>query len=284
MIPYNKNSITLCLDNLLIGFLFSSQAGYVMIDLTKEVACMRMPRGLHGVLVHELGQRIAQGTYKTGDALSPDEVATQFDASRPTVREALRVLESKGMLRIRQSLGTRVQPVEMWNLLDSEVVGWRLRGQDREDQIRELIEMRLAVEPIAAGLAATNQDPEAVRSLETAWMAMEGAVEKYDVQGFTDADVAFHAALLHGSGNQMFDHLTALIATALEARGETLSSHHADISAEALAQHRLVLRAIADGHGALAQTTMDQMLRGLLTEPVDVPGEVEGQPAKTAVG
>ena len=113
---------------------------------------------------------------------------------------------------------------------------------------------------------------------------MQAAVENHDVQEFTDADVAFHAALLHGSGNHMFDHLTALIATALEARGETLSSHHADISAEALYQHHVVLRAIVDGEGALAQTTMDQMLRGLLTESADTPGDGEGQPVKTAVG
>ncbi len=242
------------------------------------------PRGLHGVLVHELGRQIADRIYHAGDVLSPDETGKQFDASRPTVREALRVLESKGMLRIRQSWGTRVQPPEEWNLLDPEVVGWRLHGRDRDHQIRELVEMRLAVEPIAASLAASKQDLDSLQTLESAWAAMQIALEDRDVHTFTEADVAFHAALLRGSGNQMFDRLTALISTALEAREETLNQHHADVSREALEQHRVVLQAVVNGAGDLAKKTMDEMLRGLLTEPVGAPAQPTDQPAKAAVG
>src|SRR4051794_36793066 len=104
------------------------------------------PRGLHGVLIHDLGRKIVDGTYPAGTALSHELVGAEYDASRPTVREALRVLEAKGMLRIRQSLGTRVQPADRWNLLDADVVAWRLQGPDRAQQARDLVEMRLAVE------------------------------------------------------------------------------------------------------------------------------------------
>ena len=245
------------------------------------------PRGLHGVLVHELGRKIVDGTYPVGAVLTPDEIGSEYDASRPTVREALRVLESKGMLRIRQSLGTRVQPIEEWNLLDAEVVAWRLQGSDRAVQVRELIEMRLAVEPISASLTAMTQDADALQTLESACTSMASAVADADVHAFTEADVAFHAALLRGSGNQMFDRLTELIATALEAREESLSQHHVDLSPAALEQHRVVLRAILDGDRAAAERTMGDMLRGLLVEPVStgqVGGSVEPQPANTAVG
>src|ERR1041384_1360888 len=98
------------------------------------------PRGLHGALIHDLGRKIVGGVHPAGVALSLDGLCADYQASRPTVREALRVLESKGLLKIRQSLGTRVQPVDEWNLLDADVVAWRLASDDRARQVRELLQ------------------------------------------------------------------------------------------------------------------------------------------------
>ena len=226
----------------------------------------RAPRGLHGVLVHDLGRKIVSGAHPAGSALSLDGLCAEYDASRPTVREALRVLESKGMLRIRQSLGTRVQPVEEWNLLDSDVVGWRLEGADRGQQVRELLQMRLAVEPVAAGLAAQAGDAELADALAGALSDMRSAAEADDVRAFTDADVSFHATLLKGCGNRMFPLLTALVATALEVREEALTQHHADLSPTALEEHAAVLSAISAHDVSSAEQGMRKMLNALLSE------------------
>lgn len=229
----------------------------------------RMPRGLHGALVHELGARIADSSIRPGDVIVPDDVGRQFHASRPTVREALRVLESKGMLSVRPNLGTRVTPVQDWNVLDGDVVYWRLHGPQAAEQARELIQLRLAVEPAAARWAAARRDPNAVAALDAAWVAMDRAAGEGDVRAFTDSDVAFHAALLRASGNQMFTRLIGLVAVALEVREEALTQHHEDVSAEAVSCHRFVLDAVHDGDGDRAAMRMREMLRSLLDESGD---------------
>jgi DNA-binding FadR family transcriptional regulator len=218
------------------------------------------------VLVHDLGRKIVGGAHPAGTALSLEGLCAEYDASRPTVREALRVLESKGMLRIRQSLGTRVQPLEEWNLLDADVVGWRLEGTDRDQQVRELLQMRLAVEPVAAGLAAQAGDPDVVTRLDAALAELRAAAAADDVRAFTEADVSFHATLLESCGNRMFPLLTALVATALEAREEALTQHHADLSAAALEDHGAVLEAIRAEDGPAAERRMREMLSALLSE------------------
>jgi DNA-binding FadR family transcriptional regulator len=227
------------------------------------------PRGLHGVLVRELGRQIADGALPVGTVIVPEEIGRTFEASRPTVREALRVLESKGLLRIRQSLGTRVQPMSEWNLLDAEVVDWRLHSRNRDDQVRELAELRLAVEPVTARLAAMRQDSQWSAAVGTAWERMQEGAQRSDVHAFTEADVEFHAALLRGSGNQMFDRLTDLIATALSAREETLLHHTADISTAALESHHRVFQAVSNGDGDSAEAEMRAMLRALLDESME---------------
>lgn len=224
------------------------------------------PRGLHGVLVHDLGCKIVDGVCPAGSVLSHDQLCAEYDASRPTVREALRVLESKGLLRIRQSLGTRVQPIEEWNLLDADVVAWRLAGRDRDQQIRELLEMRLAVEPVAASLAARSFDAAVAGRLEKSLAALKEAADAGDVQAFTEADVAYHRELLAGCGNRMFPMLSALVASALEARKEALTKHDGDLSRSALDQHAAVVAAVKSGDSASAERAMRAMLSALVDE------------------
>jgi DNA-binding FadR family transcriptional regulator len=74
------------------------------------------------------------------------------------VRETLRVLEAKGMIVARPGIGTWVRSEADWNLLDAEVIGWRLHGASYRHQMRELWELRHSVEPYAARLAADRAD------------------------------------------------------------------------------------------------------------------------------
>jgi DNA-binding GntR family transcriptional regulator len=98
---------------------------------------------------------------------------------------------------------------------------------------------------------------------------MDRAAGEGDVRAFTDSDVAFHAALLRASGNQMFTRLIGLVAVALEVREEALTQHHEDVSAEAVSCHRFVLDAVHDGDGDRAAMRMREMLRSLLDESGD---------------
>ncbi|MFE7514047.1 FadR/GntR family transcriptional regulator, partial [Streptomyces sp. NPDC057540] len=111
-------------------------------------------RGLHGQLVQQLGQMIVSGDLGADRPLVPEEIGQRFEVSRTVVRESLRVLEAKGLVSARPNVGTRVRPVSDWNLLDPDIIEWRAFGPQRDDQRRELNELRWTIEPLAARLAA----------------------------------------------------------------------------------------------------------------------------------
>ena len=111
-------------------------------------------RGLHGQLVQQLGQMIVSGDLGADRPLVPEEIGQRFEVSRTVVRESLRVLEAKGLVSARPNVGTRVRPVSDWNLLDPDIIEWRAFGPQRDDQRRELCELRWTIEPLAARLAA----------------------------------------------------------------------------------------------------------------------------------
>lgn len=83
------------------------------------------PRGLHGLTVELLGTQIVAGITKPDDLLQPEQVGAAYGVSRTVVREALRVLQDKGLLSARPNVGTRIRAVEQWNLLDADVLRWR---------------------------------------------------------------------------------------------------------------------------------------------------------------
>src|SRR4051812_29570854 len=100
------------------------------------------PRGVHGAVVDRLGLAIGAGQLRPGDQISVEQLGQEFGISRTVVREVLRVLESKGLIVARPRTGTRVTPVDMWDLLDRDVILWRVHGPDRNRQLEELVALR----------------------------------------------------------------------------------------------------------------------------------------------
>ncbi len=80
-------------------------------------------RGLTGVVIEELGRRIVSGALGDGP-LDMSKIAEYFEVSRVVVREAVRALQSKGLIDSRPNLGTRVRPITAWVLLDPDVLRW----------------------------------------------------------------------------------------------------------------------------------------------------------------
>lgn len=218
-------------------------------------------RGLHAEIVHRLGSMIASGRLGVDEPLVSEDIGKQYGVSRTVVRESLRVLEAKGLVSARPNVGTRVRPIAEWNLLDPDVIDWRVHGPGYREQLRELLELRAAMEPYAARLAAGRADPRARKLLRGAAAEMERAAGRQDVAGFTEADIDFHHTLLRASGNHMIEQLHVTVAAALHVRGEQLLTDD-DISAEAVAMHRELAEAVAGGEEDLAE----QRTRALLDE------------------
>jgi GntR family transcriptional regulator, galactonate operon transcriptional repressor len=172
-------------------------------------------RGLVDGVVHRIGGNIVSGQLKPRHTL-PNESALceQLGVSRSVLREAVRVLVSKGLLERKSRLGTRVCLPEAWSLLDSEVLDWLSCAEPRDRFIRELFGLRRLVEPGIAALAAESMSAVDLGELEACHRDMISAGN--DVDRFFEPDFRFHRIILRSVNNSLVHALGSTIAQALE--------------------------------------------------------------------
>lgn len=216
-------------------------------------------RGLHGQLVQQLGQMIVSGDLGADRPLVPEEIGQRFEVSRTVVRESLRVLEAKGLVSARPNVGTRVRPVSDWNLLDPDIIEWRAFGPQRDDQRRELSELRWTIEPLAARLAAGHGRDDVQQRLGDMVEIMSHAMGQGDVLTFSRADTEFHALLIQIAGNRMLEHLSGIVSAALQVSGGPVTGCDRP-NETTLAHHSRIVDALATGDGAAAEAAMRQLL------------------------
>jgi DNA-binding FadR family transcriptional regulator len=217
------------------------------------------PTDRHAALVQSLGLAIADGRLAPLSILRLDELEEQHNVSRSVVREAARVLSSKGMLESRRRFGTMVQPEELWNLYDPEVIRWRLASSRRLEQLQALNELRGAVEPQAARLAAERASWDAGSELVSLAARLWAAGQRGEQEEFLRLDVEFHAAVLKASGNAMFSQLQNLVAEVLTGRSEHGLMPHLPHH-EALQLHVDVASAIQRGEASAAHSAMSRIV------------------------
>lgn len=238
-------------------------------------------RGLHGQLVQQLGQMIVSGDLGADRPLVPEEIGHRFEVSRTVVRESLRVLEAKGLVSARPNVGTRVRPVSDWNLLDPDIIEWRAFGPQREDQRRELRELRSTIEPLAARLAAGQVRDEVQQRLADMVEIMTHALGQGDTLTFSRADAEFHGLLLQSAGNRMLEHLSGIVSAALQVSGGPATGCERATEAS-VAHHQRIADALGAGESAAAEAAMRQLL-GVRPEvaapPVPQPGGSPGSGA-----
>ncbi|MER7117031.1 FCD domain-containing protein [Saccharomonospora azurea] len=214
---------------------------------------------LHNTVLDTMGSDITSGVLASGDVLTLDRIQERFGVSRTVARESMRVLESMGLVRSRRRVGITVQPRSSWNVFDPRVIWWRLSGPGRDEQLRSLTELRIAVEPLAAAAAARSASAsERARVVElAAEMRRLGEAGRLDV--FMERDVAFHTLLLRASGNEMFGALADVVAVVL--RGRThLGLMPQQPVPEALDLHEHVAASVARGQPNAAEAAMTELL------------------------
>jgi GntR family transcriptional regulator, galactonate operon transcriptional repressor len=218
-----------------------------------------MKRNANDSLAVALGAEIIAGVYPPGSRLpSESALLERFKVSRPTLREAFRVLAAKGLIVSRQKVGTSVRPKSDWNMLDPDFLAWHLGVALTEDFVADLFELRQMVEPQAAYLAAESHDPQAVERIRAAYFDMERW--KTGRGDLTGADLRFHQSILDATGNLFIGALGGLIHTALVGTFK-LGWSNAVIKDDRLQQHRAVLEAIEAGAPEAARDHMATLLQ-----------------------
>jgi DNA-binding FadR family transcriptional regulator len=113
-----------------------------------------------------IGLDIVAGRYAEGTSLPRDaELTAMFDVSRTVLRESVKTLSAKGLLNSKAGVGTRVRERSAWNMFDPDVLGWHLEAGIDKRFLRDLADIRLAVEPRAAALAAERRPDESIAIL-----------------------------------------------------------------------------------------------------------------------
>ena len=224
-----------------------------------DVPRQRSPgRRLRGAVANNLGIAILSGRYAPGETLSGEiAFALELDVSRSAYREAIQVLTAKGLVESRPKAGTRVLPRHRWNLLDPDVLAWAFRGDPDPQLIRSLFELRLIIEPAAAGLAAARHDKADLDTMRDALNAMRRLTLATELGQQADRD--FHGTILRATRNDAMIVLSASIGAAVNWTTQYKQRARA-LPRDPIPGHTRVFDAIAAGDAAGASTAMETLI------------------------
>ncbi len=219
---------------------------------------------VHETIVRSLGSEIVNGRLRPGDRLPGDgDLMARFGSSRTALREAMKVLTSKGLIEARQRAGTHVRPRADWDLLDADVLSWHDPESISESFTADLVELRELIEPVAARMAASRATEGGLERIESAYRRMEAAVDDYE--SFYMADLDFHLAVLNASHNQLVQRLAGIIGTVL-ALGFRLQKQARIPLREGLESHYQVFQGIRERDRRAAERAMRAVInRGKAT-------------------
>lgn len=234
---------------------------------------------IYAEIVRQIKALIAEGRLKSGDQLPPErDLAEKFMVSRTSVREALRVLESLGLIEIRPGEGTFVKEVSVESLIEPLA----LVILTQKAAAAELFEARRLLEPAIAGLAARRATREEVLEMER--ILDEQAKEVASGRTGLAQDAAFHAAIAHSTHNRAITRMvTVLMDLLTQSREESL--HTPGRPERSHQDHRRVLAAIQarDEEGARRAMlehliAVERLLTGRESEaaPAPQPGQQPG--------
>lgn len=194
----------------------------------------------HDHIAAALGIELLQGLYPPG-SLMPTEMLLikRFQVSRTVLREVMKTLAAKGLVAARTHVGTRVRAAACWNYFDADLLAWRLQLGLDDAFLQTLTEVRRALEPVAAALAARRRRPEDIASLRECMRQIRR--KDHTRQSFTAADLDFHLAIGSTSGNPLIRSIASVIETAL-----TASFAYSSPMDDPLDHQR-----VADGHAAV---------------------------------
>lgn len=182
-------------------------------------------RGLQGRLVELLGLRIVDGSLPPGQVIDLDQFAVEESVSRTVVREAVKVLVGKGLLDARPRHGTFVRERSSWSLMDPEVMRWRCGDGPDPKLLRELMEIRVILEPAIARHAALRRSATHVAALRDSLRAMSNS--RTSLEEHVEADLRFHWLLASASGNELLEQLSSLLQPAMRSRDVLAFRHFA---------------------------------------------------------
>jgi DNA-binding FadR family transcriptional regulator len=217
------------------------------------------------LVVSTLVDDIVSGRCPVGSTLPTEtDLGNRFGVSRTVVRESVKLLQDKGLVRIRHGIGTVVCDPQSWDMIDDAVLSALVRNDESLAILDELVSVRASLErDMAAAAAAAAQSEAQTAELRSALKAMERAAE--DVAEFAAADVSFHDSVMALSGKR----LARAIVTSIHGKARSTGRYHGQTSAVytelTLVEHRAILAAIEKQDETSAAEAMYNHIMGSWT-------------------
>ena len=218
-------------------------------------------RNLTYTMLDRLGRAIVTGRFDQAPFPTEAELARRHSVSHSVTREAVKMLTAKGLLTARPRKGTSVQPSSSWNLFDPDVLRWLLERKFSLELLRQFSELRIAIEPAAAALAARSAGTDGLAAIAAGYRRMEAAEAGDDDP--LEADIAFHLAILEASANPFYRQLSDLVTTAL--RTSIRFTNRFKGRTASLPQHLAVLSAIRKRDAEGASKAMTALIADVMT-------------------
>jgi GntR family transcriptional regulator, transcriptional repressor for pyruvate dehydrogenase complex len=218
----------------------------------------RMIRGASEQVAVQIQHYIQDEHLEPGDFLGREEdLAAEFGVSRPTLREALKLLASGNLIRANKGPGGGIfvahTAEEGMGLSLSDAIGMML--ETGSVSLEELLDARLLLEVPLAGLAAYQPNEENLERLREA--LREGVPDDPDRRAAIDAE--FHRAIADAAGNRVLQALTAWIYAVVQP-SLNRELHGAIVESAIADQHEALLSAIEKGDAARAERAMKDHL------------------------
>jgi DNA-binding FadR family transcriptional regulator len=207
-------------------------------------------------VVNDLGRTIISGRLAEGSLLPGDsDLIERYGVSRTVLREAFRTLSGKGLVHAKARIGTRVRPRSEWNLFDPSVLVWHAEQGFAPEFLMHLGEIRLALEPEGAALAAQRRSASQLEEMgEWAARMSDPGIGRED---FVRADLGLHLAVAIAAGNPFFVSISTLIEVALDAMLSASSPiDDPQRFANSVRQHNAIVAAIASRDAEAARRSM----------------------------
>ncbi|SFT56485.1 FadR/GntR family transcriptional regulator [Mesorhizobium sp. YR577] len=221
------------------------------------------PRTQHGHVIRDLGIGIVSGRYPENTIMPGDaELQQQYGVSRTVLREAFKTLAAKGVVQPKAKIGTRVLERRNWNMFDPDILHWYVETGVDSAFLMSLQEMRLALEPEAARLAAQRRTKDQIARLHHWVNQMSDTV----AASFVESDLQFHITVAEASANPFMRSISTLVEVAL-ATTFTISSPIPNSERHALTveKHRQIALAIENSQEEAASAAM----RAVINEGIE---------------
>ncbi|MBP1493547.1 FadR/GntR family transcriptional regulator [Acinetobacter baumannii] len=221
----------------------------------------------HALIVQQLGLKIVSGEISENEKL-PSEVdlCEEYKVSRPVFREAIRVLNAKGLTYSRPKIGTVVRPKEEWHLLDPDVLFWLIQTTPEHEFFKTLSTVRRVLEPELAYIAASTANEEDIERIKQAYDGMEKATT---VEEFIEPDIQFHLAIAKATHNDLLAYMSKMLVLPLQ-QSIQVTSLRPNLQGHSLPRHKAILTAIENKdplsarHASLVQLDDTKMAYDLI--------------------